>query len=370
LIFGILLLTSAWLAGQTSSWATPPQSTVRQTVPTRTPVPAPQPVNLAVNLQRPNASPPHPSWAVPVHLALSRPGSTGPASYEWDLSLDANGRVATIQVMSAGVYDVRLKNLHTLRNVKRSVLLNGTSVIDMGTLLEGDADSDNRVRAADFALLRTAYFTELSDPGFDGRTDFDEDGRIRSSDFALLRSNYFATGDIEVTGALSRAAAVAPAGTVALALEPSSVQVKSGGVFDLTLMAHANEQPFVAMDCDIRFPPKILQVIDADGQPVTHIEPLGTLTILVNSVNNTTGRILYGAGVSHEEPPLTGDVALARARFRAAQVNATAGVALIDCSVSDSTGRFVTGPLSGSQVTIEPAPVPKYLYLPLVLRTK
>ncbi len=355
LFVGLALLTIAWFGGQIPTWATPAQSNGQQgiSVPTATPRPSPQPVVLTVNLQRPNSPPPHASWAVPVHLALYPPGASGAASYEWDLSLDNSGRLAATLVLSAGRYDIRLKNLHTLRNVKRNVLLDGTSVIDMGTLREGDADGDNRVRASDFALLRAAYFTQAGDSAFDARADFDEDRRIRSSDFALLRGNYFATGDIEV--AMARAAAAWPDGAVALALEPAALTVQSGEVFTVTLTAHAGDQPFVALDADMRFPPAALQLVGPNGQPATLIEPLGEMSELINTADNSAGRILYGAGVPYGASPLVGDVALARLHFRVLRSACSLSVKIVDGTVADPTGLFVTGPLSGTQVKAVPS---------------
>jgi hypothetical protein len=369
LLIVLLFLAAAWLGGPQASWATPLHSSAQQTVPTPTPEPGvSQAITLSVNLQRPNSPPPHPSWSVPVTFTLHSPGSTGVAAYQWNLSLDTSGHWSGSLTLPSGSYDVRVKNMHTLRNVKRNVVIDGSANINMGTLLEGDADGDNRVRAADFTLLRAAYFTQEGDPGFDPRTDFDEDNRIRSSDFALLRSNYFATGDIEVGTA--RAAAALPEGVVALALEPPSLTVLSGEVFTITLMAHAGDQPFVGLDADIRFPPDALQVVGTDGQPATQIEPSGTLTVLSNSANNVTGRILYGAGVASDVPPLTGDVTVARLHFRALRTAPRLSVAMVDGTVSDPTGLFVTGQLSGAQVTVAPANDFRFIYIPVILRSK
>jgi len=337
--------------------------------PTQT-TPLPLPVMLTVTLQRPNSPPPSAPWAVPVHLALYPPGDPNTICHQWDLTLDQNGQWSGYLDLFTGAYDVRLKNMHTLRNVKRSVAILGPLTIDMGTLLEGDADDDNRVRSSDFALLRAAYFTQEGGPGFDPRADFDEDNRIRSSDFALLRGNYFATGDIEVASAVAAGVATAtagsqPRGLVNLALAPDSAEIAPGEIFTLTLMAYAGDQPFVAMDADIRFPAQYLEVVGPDGQPATTVEPLPPLIGFFNQVNNTTGRILYGAGLFLGD--VRGDVPIAQLRFRALHAIPTALISLVDGTVSDETGKFVTGSLSGAQVSILPAGGFKFRYLPLVL---
>lgn len=389
ILAGALLLVSLLGAQVTGSVWSSDAAEPGGTVPTRTPKP-PEPVavNLIVALQRPNAPPPHPSWAVPVHFAFYAPGDAETALYAWDLTLDQSGAWQGTLTMSPGTYDVRLKNMHTLRNVKRNVTISDPVTIDMGTLREGDADDDNRVRSSDFGILRAAYFTSEGDPGFDPRTDFDEDNRIRSSDFALLRGNYFETGDLEVAAGLAGGAGrlkpqqpllsppawtetsgfVALAGTVDLALEPARVQVAPGETFTLTLIAHAGNQPFVVLDVDIRFPPALLQVVGPDGEPVTEIQALPPVdTLSINRVNNTTGRILYGAGVEFLAAPVNGNVPLAHIRFKALQVAPVAEIRLVDGEVSDEDGKHVTGPLLGTSVRIgDPGWI---LYQPLIQRT-
>lgn len=368
LAMGLLLLALALIWSQEPTWATGSATGLQQSIPTRTPAPpTPIGVTLNVTLERPNAPPPDPSWAVPVHLAFYPPGDEVTVMYEFNVVLDQSGQWSGQLLLSPWTYDVRLKNMHTLRNVRRNVYVSDPAVLDMGKLLEGDADDDNRVRSSDFTILRAAYFTDEGDPGFDPRADFDEDNRIRSSDFALLRGNYFKSGDIEVSDVAGASAPASPRGSVAVALEPASTEVLVGDTFTLTLMAHAGTQPFVALDGEIEFPAGVLQVVSADGQPATEIEPLADLpTVLVNRVDNTRGRIIYGAGVPLTGAPVSGDVAVARIRFRALAGSPGAPVRLLDVTVADPSGKWVQGPLSGALVTIK-IPFSRFIYLPLVL---
>ena len=155
-------------------------------------------ITLDVTLQRPNDPPPDPSWAVPVHFALYPPGDPNTICHEWDLTLDQWGNWSDNLALFMGLYDARLKNPHTLRNVKVNVDIAGPTTIDMGTLLEGDAKPDNWVKGEDFALLQAAYFKAKGETGFDPGADFDEDGWIGCRDFSLLRMNYWTKGDIPV----------------------------------------------------------------------------------------------------------------------------------------------------------------------------
>lgn len=344
-----------------TSWATPAQTGLNQTVPTRTPVPLT--MTLAITLQRPNSPPPSAPWAVPMRLSFYPPGDAATVLGQWDVTLDQRGQWTGGVNLAPGTYDVRAKNPHTLRNVKRNVAVAPQTTVAMGTLREGDADNDNRVRASDFAILRATYFKNVGDVGFDARADFDVDQRVRSSDFALLRSNYFASGDIEVTTTLAAAASV-PQDLVNLALEPAAVAVEPGDIFTLTLMAHAGAQAFVAMDTIIRFPAANLQVVGPDGLPTTQIESLSLLDDLINQVDNTQGRILYGVGsFTHT---VSGNVPLARLRLKAVSPASRMRIDLVDATVSDDTGMYVTGSLSGAVATYG-TPI-NLVFLPIVFK--
>jgi hypothetical protein len=216
LVFGVLLLR----VGLGGVWATPDQDRRRQTLPTDTPSSPPpgcptgpellpRTFTITVDLQRPDAPPPDPSWAVPVHLSLHPSGDAGTVCYQWDLPLDQNGIWSGELEVYTGLYDVRLKNVHTLRNVRRGVEISTTNIIDLGTLLEGDASGDNYVKGDDFSILRTAYFKQEGQAGFDSRADFDEDGWVKGSDFSLLRTNYWKRGDVIVGAAGAKHAATA-----------------------------------------------------------------------------------------------------------------------------------------------------------------
>ena len=216
-VFSVLLLR----VGLGGVWATPDQDPRRQTLPTDTPSSPPpgcpsgsallpRMVTITVDLQRPAAPPPDPSWAVPVHLSLHPCGDAGTVCYQWDLTLDHNGTWSGELDVYTGLYDVRLKNVHTLRNVRRGVEISTTNSIDLGTLLEGDASGDNYVKGDDFSILRTVYFKQEGQAGFDSRADFDEDGWVKGSDFSLLRTNYWKQGDI-VAGPVDAVRAAPPA---------------------------------------------------------------------------------------------------------------------------------------------------------------
>ncbi len=159
----------------------------------------PVPVTLVATLQRPDSPPPSSAWAVPVTFTLYPPGDAATICHQWIATLDSNGRWSGYLNLFLGTYDARIRNLHTLRNVKRNVVIAGPTTINMGTLLEGDANGDNMVNILDFGILRNSYFCDEGMSCFDPRADFDENNTINILDFGLLRGDYFMEGDVELT---------------------------------------------------------------------------------------------------------------------------------------------------------------------------
>jgi pimeloyl-ACP methyl ester carboxylesterase len=156
-------------------------------VPTVTPTPTACTIEGSVTLQGRRA-PPDTSWSVPLTVTV---GSTSYA-----VATDQWGKF-TLFGLTPGTYDIRVKNSHTLRNLKSGVaLVAGPNPVDFGALLEGDANDDNAVNIKDFSILSTGFY-----PTYDARADFNEDGYINISDFSLLVTNFGWYGDITVAPA-------------------------------------------------------------------------------------------------------------------------------------------------------------------------
>ncbi|MBM4429752.1 MAG: DNRLRE domain-containing protein [Chloroflexi bacterium] len=128
---------------------------------------------------------PDPSWAVPLTVSI------GISTFS--VTTDQWGSFV-LSGLTPGTYDIRVKNHHTLRNLKSNVSLQaGVNVVDLGLLLEGDANDDNYVNINDFSILVGSFY-----PAFDARADFNQDGRVNISDFSLLALNFGRHGDIAV----------------------------------------------------------------------------------------------------------------------------------------------------------------------------
>ena len=109
-----------------------------------------------------------------------------------NVNTDWSGSFA-VHGITPGIYEIKVKNFHTIQNRKLSVnLAAGNNVLFFGTLLEGDASDDDIVDIVDFSILRTVFGSS------DTHADFNQDGVVDILDFSLLRTNFGTSGPVTV----------------------------------------------------------------------------------------------------------------------------------------------------------------------------
>ena len=167
---------------------------------TRTSTPTNTPTNTATNTPTPlvvvrghvllqgRPAPPDPRWSVPVTLTL-RLSPSGPTTEYTGLTTDNSGYF-TITAPAPGTYDYRVKNPQTISNSGIATLIASTNTVEMGTLLEGDANNDNCVNVIDFTMLKSTFGKSAGDPGYDARADFNGDAVINVTDFNMQKTNF------------------------------------------------------------------------------------------------------------------------------------------------------------------------------------
>ena len=120
--------------------------------------------------------------------------------YGFNLTTTKSNGTATCQcTVAPGTYNITAVSNHTLINVKRDVVISTPSTaVDMGTLLEGNANDDIIINISDFGILAVAYMKMDGEPGYDARADFDRNGIINISDFGLLAVNFLKMSPIDI----------------------------------------------------------------------------------------------------------------------------------------------------------------------------
>lgn len=105
----------------------------------------------------------------------------------------------TAPTIIPGIYHISLTSEHCLVNLKRNVTVTGDTTVDMGILLEGNADNNNQIFGADLNMLLCDFLQQPGDAKWNGgRCDFDGDGQVTAVDFSALAINYTLTSPIEL----------------------------------------------------------------------------------------------------------------------------------------------------------------------------
>jgi len=319
-------------------------------------------------------------WAAPVLVTLHQPGETAPvASYA--LTVTA-GSPLVISDAPAGTVDVKVKGLNTLRNKRAGVVIGaGGATTDLGNLLAGDANNDNRINVSDLSIYALASGKSSGQYGFDARADFNGDDVVDSTDLALLQSNFGKAGDIVVGGSASSddmatgneavmSDIVQPqnGGSVSLSILPANNTLQVGRMVTLTVQVAAGAQPVHAAEIHINLPSG-LEVVGPDGTPVTGIQGGSALPVQgLNRVDNVAGRIDFAA--SYAGTPPSGTFTLATIRLRAGQPLANLPLRFVQ-----QAGRMtdvlygeesVLGTTNAAWITVSGYS----LYLPVILSNK
>ena len=303
---------------------------------------------------------PHPRWAVPLTVDLRAPGEGSPR-YLFNVTTSEDGAF-TVANIPPGVYDVRVKNGHTLRNFLNVSLLSDAQAVDLGILREGDASDDNAITLIDFSILAASFCQAEGDPLYDARADFNGDHAVDLLDFSLLAMNFGQSGDIPADQGVDQYAVTR---SVVLETVPTTPVVRVGQQFSVDLVVRAAEQAVDGVAMHLAFDPSVLQVIAVTPGDVLD-------TVIENRSDNALGRLSFAAGRLGDA--VAGDFVLARVEFvamaeRAATVlrltseaphltEATfRGVSVLDRFVEETT-IAVLGPF-----------VPDHgVYLPLIAR--
>jgi hypothetical protein len=160
------------------------------------------PVDISVILQ--GATRPGSGWNIPLTVKFFTPGAydvNATPIYTFNLITVKAGSYATAQCsgVTPGNYDITAVSEHTLLNVKRNVtIISPINTVNLGTLLEGNANNNDLINIQDFGILATSYGKSQGQPGYNPMADFDRNDIVNIFDFGLLATNYLKIAPIEV----------------------------------------------------------------------------------------------------------------------------------------------------------------------------
>ena len=120
----------------------------------------------------------------------------GAAKFTRTAILDANSHFSVSDI-PARQYNLAIKGTKWLRRVVNVDASSGANLSNItASLVNGDANNDNKIDIADFGVLVNAYTGDVSIPGsgYDVNADFNCDGTVDIADFGILVNNYNQSG--------------------------------------------------------------------------------------------------------------------------------------------------------------------------------
>jgi hypothetical protein len=167
-----------------------------------------QSVNMSIEVVLQGGSRPDSGFNIPITVKFFSRGTINPVDvlnatpvYTFNLNTTKSGNnSATAQITGAnsGAYDISVVSPHCLVNVKRNVIVTPNIAVNMGTLLEGNANDDNKINIQDFGVLAATYKKSPGDSGYNAQADFDRNDKINITDFGMLAANYSKTSPNEL----------------------------------------------------------------------------------------------------------------------------------------------------------------------------
>jgi parallel beta-helix repeat protein len=136
-------------------------------------------------------------WAEPFNVTLFEPGNLSNVLWTGNATTNNTG-VFTVSGLTAGSYDIGIKNWTCLSELNTNVTLSAgmTTVVDFGTTREGDANNDDYINILDASSLAPCYGSSEGGPDWNAHCDFNRDGNVNILDASTLTGNYGQHGDL------------------------------------------------------------------------------------------------------------------------------------------------------------------------------
>ncbi|MBL8131813.1 MAG: carboxypeptidase regulatory-like domain-containing protein, partial [Anaerolineae bacterium] len=135
---------------------------------------------------------PHPRWSIPMWVRITPQGGGAPVFNQMVMT-DPYGLFLAPGILP-GSYRIWGKGTRSLANAVNVTVVLGNSPIDLGELIEGDANDNNVVTITDFSILAASFTRSTGQIGFDARSDFNGDGTVNILDFSLLAASFGQSG--------------------------------------------------------------------------------------------------------------------------------------------------------------------------------
>jgi uncharacterized repeat protein (TIGR01451 family) len=302
------------------------------------------------------AAKPHNSWITPLSIHTKEIQT---------ITTDNRGICRLPTTVSPGNYSFCVKNSHTLAN-KVGPPISNTGTINLGTLLEGDVNDDNKINFDDVNLLRKAQNTCAGQANYNANADLNADGCVNRKDITTAfgdgkgkQSNFGKPSACSLdssTNTLRRGRRDQNGGTVTLGTTAIPAGLMAGSSFDIAIQVNADEaQSIDGTAVYLNFDHKRLQVNKLTAGE--HFD-----FVLQSEFDNSKGEINFAASSWDTEFP-KGSFPLVTINFTLLERGGEESLAFNTTgerkteTVSD--GKTVTAPEKVGEVVIEKQVVPE-----------
>jgi hypothetical protein len=240
-----------------------------------------------VNLQGRKAKP-HKSWSTALDIHTDDIQST---------TTDNRGICNLPTTVSTGNHSFCVKNSHTLAN-KVGPPIKANKIVDLGTLLEGDVNDDNKINFDDVKLLRSALGKCAGQNGYNANADLNADDCVNDKDKSVAfgdgnggSSNFGIPSACSLDSKTNtlRKGRRGRAGAVTLSTTKIPVGLAVGSSFDVAIQVNADEaQSIDGTTAYLNFDPERVQVNKLTAGDNFDF-------VLQSSFDNSTGEINFAA---------------------------------------------------------------------------
>jgi len=126
----------------------------------------------------------------PVTITLYNPGSSTVLE-TLATTLDSTGGFAINSSLAAGTYDVAVKGRVWLRKRTANVAVSATGATGVNaSLINGDANGDNRVLTTDYAIINAAFGSAPGGANWNKNADLDGNLKVEAADLNIAKANF------------------------------------------------------------------------------------------------------------------------------------------------------------------------------------
>ncbi len=227
--------------------------------------------------------------------------------YSGSAMTDASGTFSVqMNSITPGSYDIVVKGETHLAVKRSNVSLPTQAQLDFGTLKTGDTNGDNRINGGDVSYMIVSYLLQTGQANFRRCADVNRDNNVNGADVSFLIPNYLQEGVVMAQSGVPGNLTSISLSSSSIRLVPQTSRLNVNQTIAVEVWAEITGQSADFIDLFLDFDPKVLQIVNASGQPVDSVGELATnVEVVYNKVDRVNGQVNLSAA-RFSQPYLSG----------------------------------------------------------------